>query len=103
MVLLIGLCAFLTAALLALAVGQGLSARRTRARERVALLASFDAPTRAERAQALLRMQNYSGVPFLQRILQRMASAERLADELDRAAVPLRVGEFLALSVLLAL
>jgi tight adherence protein B len=103
MVLLIGVCAFLTAALLALAIGQGLSARRTRARERIALLASLDAPAQAERAQALLRMQNYSGVPFLQRLLQNMASAERLADELDRAAVPLRVGEFLAVSTLLGL
>lgn len=102
MVVLIGLCAFLTMALLALAIGQGLSARRTRARERIALLASQDAPARAERAQALLRMQNYSGVPFLQRLLQNTASAERLADELDRAAVPLRVGEFLAFSLFVA-
>ncbi len=102
MVVLIGLCAFLTMALLALAIGQGLSALRTRARERIALLASLDAPARAERAQALLRMQNYSGVPFLQRLLQNTASAERLADELDRAAVPLRVGEFLAFSLFVA-
>jgi tight adherence protein B len=103
MVLLIGLCAFLTAALLALAIGQGLSTRRTRARERIALLASQDAPAGSERTRALLRMQNYSGVPLLQRLLQGTASAERLADELDRAAVPLRVGEFLALSTLLGL
>jgi tight adherence protein B len=104
MVLLIALSAFATVALFALGVGRSLSASRVQLRARVAGIADSDwvlDPQRGDRR--LLRMQDYSSLPLLQRLLAGTTRAEQIADELDRAAVPLRVGELLAISVLVGL
>jgi tight adherence protein B len=98
MITLIALSAFLAVALFALALGRGLSARRARLVVRLETIATAGQPAAAYRNRRLLRRQNYSSVPILRRLLERSPRAERLADELDRAGVPLRVGEFLLLS-----
>ncbi len=97
---LIGLCVFGTVTLTAITLARGLSAPRMRLHERIEMIAADGAAlTPRSRRQGLLRMQNYSSLPLVQRLLQGTARAERIADELDRAAIPLRVGEFLAVGV----
>lgn len=100
MVELIALTAFLTAVLLAIALGRGITERRTRLRARVEGIAGLDQAGPAELGTLrLLRLQNYSKIPFLQSFLRGNVRAERIADDLDRAAVPLRVGEYLIVRV----
>jgi tight adherence protein B len=103
MELVIGFCAFLTVALAATAMIQSITAPRARLRSRVAAIAEGEAVGAPRGDARLLRMQRYSDLPLLQRLLQGTRYAERLADELDRAAIPLRVGEFLSLSLLAAI
>jgi len=104
MIVLIGLCAFLAVALVALATGRALSARRMMIRERIALIAGDGQLAAADRrSRGLLRSQNYSSMPLLQRLLQHSPRAERIADDLDRAGLSLRVGEYLALSIAVGL
>lgn len=99
MLMLIGVSAFACVAFAALLVMRVLNARREALRGRVDMLAAYGAGGRPADAR-LLRMQNYSTLPWLQRHLQGMARAERLADDLERAAIRLRVGEFLAFSLI---
>jgi tight adherence protein B len=100
---LIAFCAFLTVAVAALAVVQLITAPRARLRGRVATLANEELPQADPGDRRFLRMQRYSDLPALQRLLQGTHYAETLADELDRAAIPLRVGEFLSISLLAAI
>lgn len=99
MLLLIGFCAFVTVALLAVGVLRLVMAPRARLHARLALVTDAGGVA-APPDRSMLRVQNYSDLPLLQRFLQGTARAERLADELDRAAISIRVGEFYALSVL---
>lgn len=100
MLALIGMTAFLTMALLALSVGRALSAPRARLQARVNRLARDEAITTTDyHDRRLLRMQNYSTLPGLRELLQRSARAERVADDLERAGIPLRVGEYLMIRV----
>lgn len=102
--LLVSLGAFLTVTLFALALAQALSARRARLRERLEMLSYGDYTAAADhQSRGLLRMQNYSSLPLLQRLLQRSPRAERIADDLSRAGIPLRVGEYLSISVAVGL
>jgi tight adherence protein B len=100
MLLLIGLFAFFTIALLALALGQQLSTPRARLQARVDAIARGEySPLQDFHGRRLLRMQNYSALPLLRGLLQRSPRAERIADDLERAAIPLRVGEYLMLRI----
>jgi tight adherence protein B len=100
MITLIGMCAFLTVTLFAVAIGRQLSAPRARLRARVEMVARGQySPLPDFHSRRLLRMQNYSALPLLRGLLQRSARAERIADDLERAAIPLRVGEYLVLRV----
>jgi tight adherence protein B len=104
MLLVIGLGAFATVVLLVMGLALGLSERRRRLAQRVAMIARDDySPLAGPSGRRLLRAQNYSAIPFLQALLQRSPRAERIADDLDRAAIPLRVGEYLVLTAGLAL
>lgn len=104
MPLVIGLCAFLTVAMLALALGRQLSTPRARLQARVDAIARGEYSTLPDfQGRRLLRMQNYSALPLLRGLLQRSARAERIADDLERAAIPLRVGEYLMLRIVVGL
>jgi tight adherence protein B len=103
MELLIGFCAFLTIALVALAVVRLVTAPRARLRGRIATLARQDQPAADGHDLRFLRMQRYSDLPILQRLLQGTRYAEALADDLDRAGIRLSVGEYLSLSLLAAI
>jgi tight adherence protein B len=102
MEILIGVSAFVAVALLAAAVGRRLSAKRRRLHERMAQIAGSERTATAGSPLAL-RNQNYSRLPELQRLLQRSPRAERIADDLQRAALTIRVGEYLALCALFGL
>jgi tight adherence protein B len=102
MEILIGVFAFVAVALLAAAVGRRLSARRRRLHERMARIAGSERTTTTG-SLPVLRNQNYSRLPVLQRLLQRSPRAERIADDLDRAGLSLRVGEYLSLCALVGL
>jgi tight adherence protein B len=99
MVILIGLCAFATAALTAAVFGYTLGERQRRLRARIDTIAGGGVIDPGYSGKRLLRFQNYSNLPFLREVLERSARAERLADDLDRAAIPLRVGEYLMFRV----
>lgn len=100
MLIFIGLCAFLSVSLVAVGAARELSAPRARLRERVATIARGEHAGAPDfRGRRLLRMQSYSSLPVLRDLLQRSARAERLADDLERAAIPLRVGEYLLIRV----
>ena len=78
MIVLIGLCAFLAVALLAVAAARVLSARRVRVQDRFAMLAAEGSPSGTDgHGRALLRMENYSSVPFVQRDELRTARLHR--------------------------
>ncbi len=95
MLLGIALGAFVAVVLLAIGIERRVTEGRSRLRERVARIARDDYSPIAVSGTSALRLDNYSSIPFLQAILRRSPSAARLADDLDRAAVPLRAGEFL--------
>ena len=100
MILLIALCAFLSVSLFAIGVARSISAPRARLRERIEQIARGEMNAADDfRGRRLLRMQNYSSLPVLRDMLQHSMRAERIADELDRAAIPLRVGEYLLIRV----
>jgi tight adherence protein B len=102
MEIMIGVCAFVAMALLAAAAGRRLSARRRRLHERMAWIAGSE-PITAAGSPRLLRNQNYSRLPVLQHLLRRSPRAERIADDLDRAGLTIRVGEYLSLCALAGL
>lgn len=104
MLWIIGLSFFCTVALFALALGRQLAAPRARLQARIDAVARGEySPLQDLQHRRLLRMQNYSALPLLRGILQRSARAERIADELERAAIPLRVGEYLMLRIVVGL
>lgn len=101
MLLAIALTAFVAVVLLAIGIERRVTDGRARLRERVTRIAHNDrSPITSGRSA--LRFDNYSSIPILQAILRHSPSAARLADDLDRAAVPLRAGEFLVGSAALA-
>lgn len=57
---------------------------------------SEDTPqtSRQQEAQARLRQRSYSGLPGLSSLLANFAGSEKVAINLERAGVPLRVGEY---------
>ena len=59
-------------------------------------------PDDEEDADALRPKQDYSGIPLLSSLLARMHSSEAVALQLERAGVPLRVGEFYMIRVIAA-
>jgi tight adherence protein B len=90
--------------LLALALGRQLSTPRARLQARVDAIARGEySPLQDFQSRRLLRMQNYSALPLLRGLLQRSPRAERIADDLERAAIPLRVGEYLMLRIAVGL
>src|SRR5262245_17725172 len=103
MVVLISLSAFLTVTLLAFALGRQLFGERALLRARVQAVATDDYARRGTTPRPLLRMENYSSLPFLREYLKRRPSSERIADELEAAGVALRVGEYMMLRVAVGL
>ena len=93
-------CAFLTAALLTIVLWRSASAHRLQLEDRLEAISTGSSPRVADlRGRHLLRMQNYSSLPWLQRLLQGAPRAERIADDLERAGIRLRVGEYIVISV----
>ncbi len=56
-------------------------------------------PEEKEGGDAFRQKQNYSGIPLLSSLLAGMRGSEALALQLERAGVPLRVGEFYMIRV----
>lgn len=102
MVPLIAFCAFLTVALGVMAVAQNLTERQSALESRLQAIAPGSA-TYDLRGFNLLRMQNYSSLPFLQKLLAGTPRAERIAEDLDRAGIKMRVGQYVLLSIGLGL
>jgi tight adherence protein B len=97
---LIFVCAFGCITLLAIALGRQASAPRARLRARLDAVAHGEvSPLQEFQGRRMLRMQNYSALPVLREALQRSSRAERIADDLERAAIPLRVGEYLMMRI----
>ncbi len=59
-------------------------------------------PDNEKRADALRPRQDYSGIPLLSSLLAKMGSSEAVALQLERAGVPLRVGEYYMIRVISA-
>ncbi|HTE83966.1 MAG TPA: type II secretion system F family protein [Dehalococcoidia bacterium] len=96
--------AFITAALGAIALSGTLTAQGAALGGRIDQIATGVAVSVADLSgQRLLRMQGYSNVRFLQRLLQGTPRAEKIAYELDRANLRLSVGQYLAVSVAIGL
>lgn len=104
MILFIGLCAFLTITLLAIALGRELSSEAADLDSRIEAIARSGTGAAGDvRGRRLLRKQNYSTVPWMQRLLEGTPRAERMAESLERAGIRMHVGPFLTLSAGLGL
>lgn len=104
--LLAALVAFLAVTLLALAVYSAATAQRQIVAERLqrhggtATASATVSPGGA--TAALLMQKDYSTIKTLDRVLKRSNIAERIALDLTRAGVPLRVGEYMLIRWLVA-
>jgi tight adherence protein B len=104
MLALIGFCAFLTVTLSVIALARTVSAPAVALQGRIESIAGgTTAAGRDLSGGHLLRMQNYSTLPFLQHLLQGTARAERIGEQLQRAGLELRVGQYVVLSLVLGL
>jgi len=52
------------------------------------------AASRQPEEESALKQRSYSGLPIFSRLLQRMKGSEEVAVQLERAGIPLRVGEY---------
>lgn len=95
--LLASLCVLVTVALLVIGLGRGKASSGQDLAER---LQAFRQPPRSggpegeEREGLLLKKRSYSGLPGLSSFLAQFRSSEKVALELERAGLPLRVGEY---------
>ncbi len=96
-VIVISVFVFLTFFVFMLSLGAGKKDLNSKAmRQRLAAFQSVDAPVAAEpSAEAHLKQQReYSGLPILSAFFQGRKGADEVALHLERAGIPLRVGEY---------
>jgi tight adherence protein B len=104
MLALIGICAFLTAALALLATSQALTANRTQLLDRIDGITDTGADMPWEiLGRQLLRIDSYSSLPLLQRFLAGRPRTQRMAENLRRAGMEPRVGAYVLLTLGLGL
>ena len=108
MALLLPAATFAAVVFLVLGFHQAFLAERARTHRRLAQYVSHTARDRDEiriapGESSILRERRFSTIPGLDRILRHRSFAADLALELGRAALPLRVGEYLLLRMALAL
>ncbi len=93
---------FLTITTAAVAVFRGQAAKRSRSDARVRALRAPEAADTGELVGPSLR-RSYSSIPAVRRLLSGSAWAESMAEDLRRANVHLRLGEFLLARLLLGM